>query len=344
MIRRSRLMLTACAGAALALHGAGLWVSGTPDRIEIMGGAGAVEAALGSSFADMAAGVAQPVSETDVTPNRQAEEVVNPAEPGEALRPERQQTATPAPAERAEVPPPDAAETPAQQETAKAARTETATPQAAPAARVTPSASPPAAAAPVRPSAAQTPATPPRETAEATDAPPQEVIAAQPEAEEGMQVSRRPPARPRAVEEAAARQSPAPDRRETGTRSQQGNNATRDATAGSAAGHERATSAQQGRDTSRESAAQGNAAATNYPGEVMRHLARVPRPRAVSRGAALVRFSIGAGGRLASVGLARSSGSARLDRAALTVVQRAAPFPAPPTGAQRSFSVRIEGR
>jgi len=186
--------------------------------------------------------------------------------------------------------------------------------------------------------------TPPRETLEAAEPPPQEVIAAQPETEEGVQVSRRPQARPRAVEDAAARQSPAPERRETRSRSQQGNNATRDATAGSAAGQETATPAQQGRETSRQSAAQGNAAASNYPGQVMRHLARVPRPRADARGAALVRFSIGAGGRLASVGLARSSGSSRLDRAALTVVQRAAPFPAPPSGAQTSFSIRIEGR
>jgi len=100
MIRRSRAVLACCAGAALALHGAGLWVSGTQARIEIAGGAGAVEATLGSSFADMAAGVAQPVSESTVTPNRQAEEVVDPAEPGEAMRPETQRANAPAPAER----------------------------------------------------------------------------------------------------------------------------------------------------------------------------------------------------------------------------------------------------
>jgi len=356
MIRRSRLMLTACAGAALALHGAGLWVSGTPDRIEIAGGAGAVEAALGSSFADMTAGVAQPVSEANVTPNRRAEEVVDPAEPGEAMRPETQRANAPAP--------PEKAETPAAQEA-----TEAAAPQSAPAEivptptpadlaqtaepvlpadtvatpPVAPRASPPTAAEPVRP-ASPTPVTPSRDALEAAESTAREVIAAQPEAEEGVQVSRRPQARPRAVEEAAARQSPEPERRETRRRSQQGNNATRDATAGSAAGQESATAARQGRETSRQSTAQGNAAASNYPGAVMRHLARVPRPRAASRGAALVRFSIGARGRLASLGLARSSGSSRLDRAALTVVQRAAPFPAPPAGAQTRFSIRIEGR
>ncbi|MEQ8903129.1 MAG: TonB family protein [Roseovarius sp.] len=330
MIRRSRVVLSACAGVALVLHGAGLWVSDSAEKIEIAGGAGAVEAALGSSFADMAAGVAQPVSEATVTPNRQAEDGVDPAEPVETRRPETPQAAARAPAETAETPPPDKAALPA---------------DTVAAARVTPTPSPPAAAVPVRPSAAlpvQRPATPTRETSERASSAPQEVIEAQPEA--GLQVSRRPQARPRAIEETAARQSPEPERRETRSRSRQGNNASRDAITGSAAGRESAAAARQGRDTSRQSSAQGNAAASNYPGEVMRHLARVPRPRAASRGAALVRFSIGAGGRLASVGIARSSGSSRLDRAALTVVERAAPFPAPPRGAQTSFSVRIEGR
>jgi protein TonB len=179
---------------------------------------------------------------------------------------------------------------------------------------------------------------------ESARAAPLEVIEAQPEVEVGVQVSRRPQARPREIEEAAARPSPAPERRETRSRSRQGNTATRDATRGSVVGTEAATATQQGRDTARRSDDQGNAAASNYPGEVMRHLARVPRPRAASRGAALVQFSIAAGGGLASVGLARSSGSSRLDRAALTVIERAAPFPAPPAGAQRRFSVRIEGR
>jgi protein TonB len=99
-------------------------------------------------------------------------------------------------------------------------------------------------------------------------------------------------------------------------------------------GHETATAKRQGRDSPSLSAAEGNAAASNYPGLVMRHLARVPRPRADTRGAVLVQFSVTEGGRLAST---------RLDRAALTVVERAAPFPAPPAGADRSFSVQIKG-
>lgn len=123
-----------------------------------------------------------------------------------------------------------------------------------------------------------------------------------------------------------------------------GSNAARTVTRGSTTGQTAATATREGRDTPSQSAAQGNAAQNSYPGLVMCHLARVPRLRADTRGTALVQFSIGEGGRLASVRVTRSSGSPRLDRAALTVVQRAAPFPAPPAGAQRSFPVQIKGQ
>ena len=63
-----------------------------------------------------------------------------------------------------------------------------------------------------------------------------------------------------------------------------------------------------------------------------------------ARGAAVVAFSIAGSGGLSGVSLARSSGSAALDRAAIQVVQRAAPFPAPPAGAQRSYSIQIKAR
>lgn len=88
----------------------------------------------------------------------------------------------------------------------------------------------------------------------------------------------------------------------------------------------------------------GNAAASNYPGKVMRKIARVPRPRGHSKGTAVVAFSVSSSGGLARVSLARSSGSSALDKAALRVIRKAAPFPAPPSGARRSFSIRIKGR
>jgi protein TonB len=307
MIRGSRLVLIACAGAALMLHGAGLWLSGAPARIEVAGGAGAMEATLGSSFADMVTGAALPVSESAVTLSRRAEAVVKPVAPQMAPRPDTSRaviaavpnTATVAPMRRPVVARERADDL-----------------------------------APVRPASATV----------AAAATAQDVIVAQPEREAGVQVSRRPLARPRTIEETAARQSPEPERRATRPRSEQGNTASRDARRGSVAGAEAATATQQGRDTSRRSEAQGNAAASNYPGEVMRHLARVPRPHAEARGVVMVRFSIAPGGRLVSVGVVQSSGSTRLDRAALTVVQRAAPFPAPPDGAQTSFFIKIAGR
>lgn len=189
---------------------------------------------------------------------------------------------------------------------------------------------PPRALAPAVQATLAAPAPPPQTTAQAN-------------AETGLQVSRRPMARPENVT-AQATPDRAPDPKPKPlTRGNAGSNADQTATRGSTAGHETATAARQGRDRPSQSTNAGNAAASTYPGQVMRHLARVPRPRADTRGAALVQFSISEGGRLASVRVARSSGSTRLDRAALTVVERAAPFPAPPSGAQRSFSVQIKG-
>jgi len=88
----------------------------------------------------------------------------------------------------------------------------------------------------------------------------------------------------------------------------------------------------------------GNAASDNYAGEVMRHLSRVRRPRATAPGVTQIAFVVAADGSLEAVEVVRSSGSGRFDRDALRVVERAAPFPEPPRGANRSFSVEIEGR
>jgi protein TonB len=88
----------------------------------------------------------------------------------------------------------------------------------------------------------------------------------------------------------------------------------------------------------------GNAAASNYPGQVMRRIAQVGKPRVNARGTATIAFSITSGGGLAGVSVARSSGSASLDQAAVRLIRQAAPFPRPPAGAQRQFSIRIKGR
>ena len=119
-------------------------------------------------------------------------------------------------------------------------------------------------------------------------------------------------------------------------------NAERSAQAGQAAGTERAKAITSGAHGKSDSA--GNASASNYPGLIMRKLARAPRLRMSARGEAVVAFRVASNGGLASVSIARSSGSSALDQAALRVVQRAAPFPPPPNGARRSFSVQIKGR
>ena len=88
----------------------------------------------------------------------------------------------------------------------------------------------------------------------------------------------------------------------------------------------------------------GNAAASNYPGEVMRRIARAGKPRVGARGTAVIGFTVASNGGLAQIGVARSSGSAALDRAAVALITKAAPFPRPPAGAQRRFSITIKGR
>lgn len=85
----------------------------------------------------------------------------------------------------------------------------------------------------------------------------------------------------------------------------------------------------------------GNAAASNYPGLVMRKISRIRKQRAGARGKATVGFKISSNGAATSVRIIRSSGSAKVDGVALRHIQRASPFPRPPKGARRSFSVEF---
>ncbi|MDG4650419.1 TonB family protein, partial [Roseibacterium sp. SDUM158017] len=91
------------------------------------------------------------------------------------------------------------------------------------------------------------------------------------------------------------------------------------------------------------SASAGRAAA-RYPQAVNRHLSRLRRPSARFDGAAVIAFTVGPGGGLAALGVARSSGSAEFDGLALEHLRRAVPFPDPPPGAQLSYSVTVRGR
>ncbi|MGH6812113.1 MAG: energy transducer TonB [Methylocella sp.] len=60
-----------------------------------------------------------------------------------------------------------------------------------------------------------------------------------------------------------------------------------------------------------------------------------------AKGTATVGFALDESGRLVSVSLLRSSGEADLDAESVAVVKRAAPFPAPPPGAKRSFAIEV---
>ncbi|OUD08122.1 hypothetical protein BVC71_15045 [Marivivens niveibacter] len=85
-------------------------------------------------------------------------------------------------------------------------------------------------------------------------------------------------------------------------------------------------------------------AARNYGNVVMRKISRTRRVSTGIRGRTLVAFAIGGTGALDSVSVANSSGNAELDTLAVDHIRRAAPFDPPPEGAQRRFSVVIEGR
>ncbi|MCV6577496.1 MAG: energy transducer TonB [Cohaesibacter sp.] len=85
----------------------------------------------------------------------------------------------------------------------------------------------------------------------------------------------------------------------------------------------------------------GRALTTSYMAKVRRKIER--KKRALGRrntGTAVVRFTITPAGRLAGVKLARSSGNARIDKAALSMVRRAAPFGAFPAGMSKKNQTR----
>ena len=88
--------------------------------------------------------------------------------------------------------------------------------------------------------------------------------------------------------------------------------------------------------------ATGNAAATNYPGEVMRCISRAAPLNRNRGGTAVVTFGIDGSGHINNVSLSASSGDARLDRAAIRAISSAGPCPRPPRGANARFSIRIE--
>jgi periplasmic protein TonB len=90
-------------------------------------------------------------------------------------------------------------------------------------------------------------------------------------------------------------------------------------------------------------------ASSNYPGVVSAHLRRYQQYPSDARsrgdqGTATISFSLDGGGRVTSSRLARGSGIASIDSEVQAMVRRASPFPAPPGGASRSFTVPVSFR
>jgi protein TonB len=92
-----------------------------------------------------------------------------------------------------------------------------------------------------------------------------------------------------------------------------------------------------------------SASAGSIAGYASRVRARVAanKPSASGRGTAVISFRVTSGGGLAFARLARSSGAAAIDQAALAAVRRSAPFPTPPAGAspgQLAFTIPFHFR
>lgn len=317
MIRRSYLLAALFLGMSIAVHAAMVGFMPPEETIEMAGGAHSSVARLGSNFEDMTAGVLTGDEVVEMPPEDPVELRVEPLV--DMVQPDAVTPPEPVPAIE-----PIAA--PAFTTTTAAATPETAMV--------------PLALEPMSPATLQALA-PVAPSPIAQTSP--ELMAALPEAPpEVVQLSSRPKVRPKSVEAKAAdpkprktaQAKPKPQPKGTGKVA---------ATRGSDQGQQQASASAASQRSTRATSA-GNAAVSNYPGQVMRRLSRQRKPRLNFQGTALVSFSIASNGRLAGARVARSSGSPKLDAAALALVRRAGPFPKPPPGAKRNYQISIKGR
>lgn len=309
----SRLVKAIAIASACTFHGTVLWSYFGKVEIEMAGSAGAMESSIGNSFADMAQGSIAA---------KEVEEVTEPVTP-EAI---------------AEVEPPQMTEAPAPEEVA--------TPVQDPPPEVQATEVPDTALPVLTPVPTDVPQVtlaekPPLPDPEVTPPTPAEIIEAQDE--RVVTKSLRPKPRSKEFEKRVTPKKKVAEAKPKKPKAQPRGNAQQNSQTGSDAGK----STQKQRVASVGSAPtqeEGNAAASNYPGKVMKKISRVPKPRVGTKGTSVVAFTISPGGALSAISLARSSGSPKLDQAALRVVRKAAPFPRPPAGARRSFSIKIKGR
>ncbi|SEP21687.1 outer membrane transport energization protein TonB [Salinihabitans flavidus] len=343
MIASSRIAKASALVIALAAHGALALTLVAPEAPQSEGTAGAAEVRLGNAFADMAAGTlaAQPAdTEADVSDVERATPQTaeptprkTPPEHAQEAMPEETEAVTPDRPDRVEVESADPAAR-ARASVARQADPEGGAPPSLPdRIAALPSADIARAALPADtlPPAKAQPSPSPRTAERLTGADPANATVAR---------SLRPRMRDKSFEAAHKTVTkPQPAKKQKAQPTQSG--AASNARAGETTGTETASAPSSGTEGRQKEA--GNAAASNYPGLVRRKLARAGKPRVNARGTVVVAFTISSGGGLASVSLAQSSGNGALDQAAVRLVRNAAPFPEPPSGARRTFSIEIKG-
>jgi len=340
LVRPSWKAIVLSVAVSIVAHLSALAALVPNDNVQIAGGAPAALAALGNSFADFTQGSTPSESATadpspvdpPLTPETTLETTppVQPTPSASSPQPQALAMATPvaltvsAP-EAAdpvvplttdpEAPPPEAL-APALSTTAPTAQPVTEPAQVAP-------------VSPRTPMAQAAPATPPTPVAPAPEVTVQQAEATTPRPQ------RRP--EPRTEPRQQPRQEPAAQQRaQTASAPQAAGNAEQDARRGSDEGAASASATASG--ASGAAAQAGNAAVSNYPGQVMERIRRTRQQRVSGRGVAVVSFSVADGGGLAAASIQRTSGSPAIDAAALDHIRRAAPFPAPPAGAGRGFA------
>lgn len=340
MIAASRPVLIAALAIALIAHGLGLHGSFDDEAVEIAGSTGGAQSVSGYSFADMTQGVETPVdAEETPQPSTETDDVTDPLEPVQTVEDvdPPDETAQEQPTEEVAQEEPTETEVTQTQEVVEDVPVEDALePELTPLAveTVVP-------ILPVEPVEA--------EPVEAARPEPIETLEAQEDNTSAVARSLRP--KPRTPEFEKRHEPPPPpepqptpqptQRVQQPTPQTQGD-ANQNANRGGATGtQQRTNSNTTGTGTTSQA---GNAAITNYPGQVMRRINRVRKPRVGFQGTAVVAFRVSASGGLAGVSLSRSSGNQKLDQAALNIIRRAAPFPPPPPGADRSFAISIEIR
>lgn len=339
MSLRATTAKIASLGLALATHGAVIGVLTAPETVQIEGSADGSEIRLGNAFADMVAGVQTHQSVDDVVEPDPVEETAHPVEP-ETLEPHKDAPETAAQTEQDRQKPGETTEASPEAEMTETHQTEVVetkpeitlaavTKVVAEASNavvpLTPTLKPLVSATAPSPEVTEEPATqatPVAQTPTLLTSKPVQTLTATPAA---TVIKARPDPKPKPKPKPAAVQQ--------GT-------STVTARAGVTTGSTQTQSVSTG--TNGRTRAAGNAAASNYPGIVMRCISRARRIKSRVRGSVRISFSVSSGGSIGGVSVSGSSGNRQLDSAAANAIRRVGRCKKPPSGAQRNFSVTVQ--